>query len=132
MMPMSVLIVDDSPVMRKFICRVMRLAGFEDAEYFEASDGKEALARLELRSVDLILTDINMPHMNGESLMQELQTNGTLVRTPTVVISTDATRDRVHRMLELGAKGYIAKPFCPQALRLELDRILGEPHAGGN
>jgi two-component system chemotaxis response regulator CheY len=131
-MALSVLIVDDSPVMRKFICRVMRLAGFEDAEYLEASNGREALASLETRSVDLILTDINMPHMNGETLMQELQTNGTLLRTRALVISTDATRDRVHRMLDLGAKGYIAKPFCPQALRLELERILGEPHAGGN
>jgi two-component system chemotaxis response regulator CheY len=131
-MPLAVLVVDDSPVMRQFICRLIRLAGFEDVECFEASDGREALARLEIRSVDLILTDINMPQMNGEALMQELHKNGTLLRTPALVISTDATRDRVHRLLELGAKGYITKPFSPQALREELDRILGEPHASGN
>jgi two-component system, chemotaxis family, chemotaxis protein CheY len=131
-MALAVLIVDDSPAMRKFIGRVVRLAGFEDAECVEASDGREALAQLETRSVDVILTDINMPHMNGEALMQELQRNGTLLHTPAVVISTDATRDRVHRMLELGAKGYIAKPFCPEALREKLDGILGEKHAGRN
>ena len=131
-MAMAVLVVDDSPVMRKFICRVIRLAGFEDAEFFEASDGREALAQLEKRSVDVILTDINMPCMNGEALMQALQENGTLLRTPALVISTDATRDRIHRMLELGAKGYISKPFCPEALRAELDRILGEQHACRN
>ena len=131
-MAMAVLVVDDSPVMRKFICRVIRLAGFEDAEFFEASDGREALAQLEKRSVDVILTDINMPCMNGEALMQALQENGTLLRTPALVISTDATRDRIHRMLELGAKGYISKPFCPEALRTELDRILGEQHACRN
>src|SRR5271169_5108530 len=64
--------------------------------------------------------------------MQELQKNGTLLHTPALVISTDATRDRVHRMLELGATGYISKPFCPEALREELDRILGEKHACAN
>jgi two-component system chemotaxis response regulator CheY len=131
-MAMAVLIVDDSPVMRKFICRVMRLAGFEDTEYFEAADGREALARLEMSSVDVILTDINMPGMNGEDLMLELRKNGTLLRTPALVISTDATRDRVQRMLELGARGYISKPFCPQALRDELDRVLGEQYACRN
>jgi two-component system chemotaxis response regulator CheY len=131
-MALAVLIVDDSPVMRKFICRVMRLAGFEEAEYLEASDGREALTRLETAGVDLILTDINMPNMNGEALLQELHDNGTLARTPAVVISTDATHDRIHRMLELGAKGYISKPFCPTALREEVTRILGEPHACGD
>jgi two-component system chemotaxis response regulator CheY len=131
-MALAVLIVDDSPVMRRFIGRLIRLAGFDDAECFEASDGQEALAHLETRRVDLILTDINMPHMNGEALMQELHTNGTLLRTPALVISTDATSDRVHRLLELGAKGYLTKPFCPQTLREELDRILGEPHACGS
>jgi two-component system, chemotaxis family, chemotaxis protein CheY len=128
-MPLAVLIVDDSPVMRKFIGRIVRMAGFEEAECLEASDGCEALAQLETRSVDVILTDINMPCMNGEALMQELQRNGTLLHTPAVVISTDATRDRVHRMFELGAKGYLSKPFCPEALREELERILGEKHA---
>jgi two-component system chemotaxis response regulator CheY len=131
-MPLAILIVDDSPVMRKFIRRVVRLAGFDQAECVEASNGEEALARLETRTVDIILTDINMPHMNGEALMQELHKNGTLRHTPALVISTDATQERLSRMIELGAKGYIAKPFCPEALREELDRILGEKHAGRN
>jgi two-component system, chemotaxis family, chemotaxis protein CheY len=127
-MGFTVLIVDDSPVMRVFIRRVMRLAGFEDAEYLEASDGQDALDRLRTRHVDVILTDINMPRMNGEELLAELDKNGTLSSTPALVISTDATRDRVHRMLALGAQGYISKPFSPEALREELNRVLGETH----
>lgn len=125
-MPYSVLIVDDSPVMRSFIRRVMTLSGFEVRECFEASNGEEALTQLGAHAVDVILTDINMPRMNGEELVRELGKNGTLAIVPAVVISTDATRERVERILGLGAQGYITKPFSPEALREELDRVLGE------
>ncbi|MBZ5600850.1 MAG: response regulator [Acidobacteriia bacterium] len=128
-MPFTVLIVDDSPVMRTFIRRVINLAGYADATFVEASDGREALARLEDCSPDVILTDINMPGMGGEELLQELERNGTLHTTPALVISTDATRDRLHRMMHLGARGYLAKPFLPEDLRRELERVLGANHA---
>ena len=75
-MPYSVLIVDDSPVMRSFIRRVMRLSGFEVGECLEASNGEEALAQLKEHGVDVILTDINMPKMNGEELLRELEASG--------------------------------------------------------
>ncbi len=122
------LIVDDSPLMRAFIKRVIRLAGY-DANPLEAANGREALDCLKAHHADVILTDINMPVMSGEELLIELKNNGTLETTPTLVISTDATRDRAHRMLELGARGYLAKPFSPEALREQLDRILGDGHA---
>lgn len=128
-MALTVMIVDDSPVMRTFIRRAMRLAGFDQADYLGASEGREALAQLRARPVDVILTDINMPGMNGEELLQELERDGALRSIPVVVISTDATRDRVHRMLALGAQGYLAKPFSPEALREEIERVLGVHHA---
>jgi len=124
-MAFTVLIVDDSPVMRAFIRRVMRLAGFEEAWYLEAGNGEEGLASLAVQHVDVILTDINMPRMNGEDFLRELRKNPAYERIPALVISTDATHERVDRMLELGAQGYISKPFPPEALREELDRILG-------
>lgn len=95
----------------------------------EASDGREALRQLEVNHVDIILTDINMPGMDGEELLRELDRSGALRCTPALVISTDATRDRVHRMLSLGAEGYVTKPFTPEALKQELDRVLGAKHA---
>jgi two-component system chemotaxis response regulator CheY len=127
-MAFSVLIVDDSPVMRGFIRRVMTLSGFETSECWEASNGEEALAQLREHPVDVILTDINMPKMNGEELLRQLEKDVRLRSVPTLVISTDATKDRILRMLSLGAEGYITKPFTPEALREELERILGEPH----
>jgi len=124
-MAYSVLIVDDSPVMRAFIRRVMALSGFELRECLEASNGLEALTQLGEHRVDVILTDINMPTMNGEELLRRLGTDGVLRSVPTLVISTDATRDRILRMLALGAEGYMTKPFSPETLREELERVLG-------
>jgi len=131
-MALTVLIVDDSPVMRSFIRRVIRLAGYDDINCVEATDGRDALNRLASVKADVILTDINMPVMNGEEFLLELKNNGTLDSTPALVISTDATHDRAHRMLALGARGYIAKPFSPEALRDQLTSLLGEPDATSN
>jgi two-component system, chemotaxis family, chemotaxis protein CheY len=125
-MAYSVLIVDDSPVMRSFIRRVMTLSGFEVRECFEASNGEEALAQLGQHRVDVILTDINMPTMNGEELLRRLGADGVLKSVPALVISTDATRGRILRMMSLGAEGYMTKPFSPESLREELERVLGE------
>jgi two-component system chemotaxis response regulator CheY len=125
-MPFSVMIVDDSPVMRGFIRRVMTMSGFELSECLEASNGEEALARLAERTVDVILTDINMPKMNGEELLRRLETDARLRSVPTLVISTDATKARILKMLSLGAQGYMTKPFSPETLREELERVLGE------
>jgi two-component system chemotaxis response regulator CheY len=79
--------------------------------------------------VDVILTDINMPKMNGEELLQQLESDQRLRSVPALVISTDATKQRILRMLSLGAEGYMTKPFSPEALREELERILGEGNA---
>jgi two-component system, chemotaxis family, chemotaxis protein CheY len=124
-MPYSVLIVDDSPVMRSFIKRVLAASGFEVGECREAGNGEEALRQLSAQRVDIILTDINMPGMNGEELLRRLCADGVLKTIPAVVISTDATNQRMVRMIELGARGYLSKPFTPETLREELERVLG-------
>jgi two-component system chemotaxis response regulator CheY len=128
-MAYSVLIVDDSPVMRSFIRRVLTLSGFAVGETMEASNGEEALAQISAHRVDVILTDINMPGMNGEELLRKLEADGVLRNIPALVISTDATRERVLKMLALGAEGYMSKPFSPETLREELERVLGERDA---
>jgi two-component system chemotaxis response regulator CheY len=128
-MPFRVLIADDSPAMRLVIRRVIELSGFDVQRFWEAADGREALCLLRHEAVDVMLTDINMPNMNGEQLLVALQSEGKLKALPVVVVSTDATRHRIERMLELGAKGYITKPFQPEALRQELERVLGVVHA---
>jgi two-component system, chemotaxis family, chemotaxis protein CheY len=128
-MAYTVLIVDDSPVMRSFIRRVLALSGFEVGECMEAGNGEEALNQLRAHRVDVILTDINMPGMNGEELLRRLCADGILKTIPALVISTDATNERIVRMIELGAQGYMSKPFSPESLREELERVLGDRNA---
>ncbi len=128
-MAVRVLIVDDSPAMRSFIRRVVTLSGLEVAAYVAAGDGEEGLRLLRREPVDVILTDINMPVMDGERFVECLQQDGTLRQIPVVVVSTDATTSRMQRMLALGAKGYVTKPFSPEMLREELDRVMEASNA---
>lgn len=128
-MALNIMIVDDSPVMRVFLRKVVQLTGLPVGEYCEAGDGEAALKRLRERWVDLILTDINMPGMNGEEFVRTLETDEMLRDIPVIVVSTDATHERIERMFKLGARGYISKPFQPETLRDEVEKILGEQHA---
>jgi two-component system chemotaxis response regulator CheY len=128
-MAYRILIVDDSPAMRAFIRRVIDLSGFEVLEFREAANGLEALEGLRLHPVDAVLTDINMPLMDGEELLRRMAADQALGSIPVLVISTDATEHRIGRMMSLGARGYITKPFLPEVLRAELDRSLGVSYA---
>src|SRR5215469_6080704 len=117
-----ILIVDDSPAMRAFVRRVIDLSGFELAACFEASNGIEALDCLRREWVDVILSDINMPAMDGEEFLRHLEGNALLRSIPVIIISTDGTDQRVERMLAMGARGYVVKPFRPEELRAQLER----------
>jgi two-component system chemotaxis response regulator CheY len=124
-MAIRVLIVDDSPVMRAFIRRVLSISGLEADPVFEAGDGQEALDLLEGNWVDVVLTDINMPNMDGEEFVTELSGRGLLSLVTVVVVSTDATAARMEHLHALGAHGYLSKPFLPEALRAEVERAMG-------
>jgi two-component system chemotaxis response regulator CheY len=126
-MAYRVLITDDSPAMRAFVRRVIEISGFELSDCYEAGDGDEALHLLRHHWVDAILTDINMPGVDGEELLRRLAADEMLRSIPAIVISTDATENRIARLLALGARGYVTKPFRPETLRSELERILGVP-----
>ena len=129
-MAFRVLIVDDSQVMRAFIRRIILLSGMEGAEFLEASDGCEALSLLRREWVDVVLTDINMPSMDGEELVRCLEADDMLKSVPVLIVSTDGTESRMHQMLSLGARGYVKKPFAPETLREELERVLRGEYAG--
>ncbi len=124
-MAFNILIVDDSPSMRKVIRRVLNLAGFEIESFLEASDGREALCLIESEPVDIVLTDINMPNMSGEQLLKTLAAHPTYRAIPVLVISTDRSEDRMTRVLALGARGYVTKPFVPQDLAFAMNRVVG-------
>lgn len=128
-MAFRVLVVDDSPAMRSVIRRVIQLSGFEVEEFLDAGDGGQALRLLRQEAIDVVLTDINMPNITGEQLLCEMRGDEALRNKPVIVVSTDSTEHRIRRMLQLGARGYVTKPFFPEALRQELERVLGVVNA---
>lgn len=124
-MAFDVMIVDDSPAMRRFIRRVIEVSGFGVGRFFDAANGEEALKQLENEWVDVVLTDINMPQMDGETLVKKMRQLEHLAAIPVIVISTDATESRIDRLLSMGAQGYVTKPFAPERLREEIESVLG-------
>ena len=124
-MAYNILIVDDSPAMRRVVRKVLDISGVEAGKYLEAGDGREALSVLRSEWVDLILTDINMPEMDGEELLVEVRNDAMLSSIPVLVVSTDQSESRMHRMMEIGADGYVPKPFLPAKLSEEISRLLG-------
>lgn len=131
-MAFNVLIIDDSPAMRKFIRRVLALSGVEIGECLDAGDGQEALNVLRANWVDIVLTDINMPNMNGEQFMEKMAGDPLLSSIPVLVVSTDRSDARMKRMLGLGAKDYLTKPFLPEQLGGVLGKVLGGQAHGAN
>lgn len=123
-MGIAVLIVDDSDLIRRVLKKVIRQTGIEIAACLEAGDGAEALRLLTRQPVDLILTDINMPGMDGIEMLTQLKRTENCREIPVIVISTEGSADRVDEAMELGAVGYIMKPFTPEALAERL-RSLG-------
>lgn len=118
------LIVDDSPVMRSFVRRSIEIAGLPVSRWLEAAHGAEALERLAEERVDLVLTDLNMPVLDGESLLRRMRGDERLSAVPVVVVSTDGTEQRMARLLALGARGYVRKPFPPEQLCAVLGGVL--------
>jgi two-component system, chemotaxis family, chemotaxis protein CheY len=121
---LRVLIVDDSSVMRKIVDRSLRQAGLELTEVFEASNGAEALARVQETRVDLILSDINMPTMDGLELVRQLQALDNAKGVPIVMVTTEAGESHVVQALSSGARGYIRKPFSPDQIKERLIPLL--------
>jgi two-component system chemotaxis response regulator CheY len=117
MKPARVLIVDDSSVMRKIVGRSLRQAGLEMQEVLEAANGSEALNLVRERPVDLILSDINMPMMDGLEFVRQLRGIPGAQKVPVVMITTEAGEAHVVQALSSGASGYIRKPFTPDQIK---------------
>ena len=125
MSQIKALIVDDSSVMRKIVERSLRQAGLDLSSVLEAGNGAEALGLLDTNPVDLILSDINMPVMDGLEFVRQLQTVDKLRGIPVVMITTEGSESNVVQALSLGAKGYIRKPFTPDQVKEHVLPVLG-------
>ncbi|HLY39872.1 MAG TPA: response regulator [Terracidiphilus sp.] len=121
MRELRVLIVDDSSVMRKIIERALRQAGVELQVVHEAASGTEGLELLKTKQVDLILSDINMPSMDGLEFLRRLRAQDLAPGIPVVMITTESSAEHVKQAIEAGAQGYIRKPFTTDQVK---DRVV--------
>ncbi len=120
----TVLIVDDSNTMRKIVSRSLRQAGIDFSTILEAADGQEALDVLASNSVDVVLSDINMPNMNGLEFLKAKAENDAIKDIPVVMISTETGADIIDEAKSYGAKGAIKKPFTPDLINETLGALL--------
>ncbi len=120
----NVLLVDDSSTMRKIIGRSLRQAGIEFDNIFEAADGLEALEVLEKEHVDIVLSDINMPNMDGIAFLREKANREGIKDIPVLMISTETGDDIIGEAKSLGAVGAIKKPFTPDKVNEVLGPLL--------
>ena len=127
---MRVLIVDDSAVMRKVIERSLRQAGIELSDVFQAGNGEEALeVLLTAPPLDFILSDINMPGMDGLRFLELRREQNLAPGTPVIMITTEASQPLVLRAIAAGARGYICKPFTSDQIKARILPLLASAHA---
>ena len=115
------LIVDDSSVMRKIVERALRQAGIDPLVVHEAGTGAEGLEVLKTKQVDLILSDINMPAMDGLEFLRQIRTQQLAAGVPVVMITTESSEEHVKAAIQAGAQGYIRKPFTAEQVK---ERVL--------
>lgn len=131
-MAYNVLIVDDSATMRALVRKVLKISGLELGECFEGANGREALEILEHNWIDLVLSDLHMPEMDGAALVKALRGNHLWQTIPVVLITTEGRQEVLAPFFEGGVQGYIHKPFRPEDIKEKIQHILGEawvPHA---
>ena len=121
MSEIRVLIVDDSSVMRKIVERALWQAGLEPLVVLEAGSGVEGLDALRAGSVQLILSDINMPSMDGLEFLRQLRAQNLADGVPVVMITTESSEEHVRQAIQAGAQGYIRKPFTAEQVK---ERVL--------
>jgi two-component system chemotaxis response regulator CheY len=117
----TVLAADDSATMRQMVGFCLKRAGFD---VVEASDGRDALSKLKGRKVDLVITDLNMPNLNGIDLIKQVRLLPGYRFTPILMLTTEAQETRKKEGQAAGATGWIVKPFDPDQLLKVVKRVL--------
>jgi two-component system chemotaxis response regulator CheY len=120
----TVLVVDDSAMMRKVVLRVLKMADVDFESVLEAGDGDQALTLLRANTVALIMCDINMPNMSGLQLLQQIKEEKLASGVPIVMVTTESSEPQVRQAILAGARGYIRKPFTVDHIKNNVKPLL--------
>jgi two-component system chemotaxis response regulator CheY len=123
---LNVLVVDDSAAIRKILIRALGQTDLHIGQIYEASDGVEALNVLRTNEVRLVLSDVNMPNMDGLQLLKQLHQVPNWKQLSVLMISTEGSQAKVLEAVELGAKGYLRKPFTADQIKEKVLTCLGQ------
>lgn len=121
-MTWTIMAVDDSTSIRQMVRFALKQAGHE---VIEAADGNDALAQLDGRRVDMIITDLNMPHLDGIGLIKEVRSRSAYRGIPIVMLTTESQEKKKMEGKAAGATGWIVKPFRPEQLLSVIGKVLG-------
>lgn len=122
-MPITILIVDDSSVMRAMIIKSLRMSGLIIKTIHQAANGVEGLQVLKSHKIDLVIVDINMPVMDGQEMLEQMCIDQNMTNIPTIVISTEGSQKRREWMASKGAV-FIHKPFLPRTIRNTVKKLM--------
>ena len=120
-MPKTVLIVDDSATIRQVVGMTLKGAGYE---VMEACDGKDALRKLDGKKINLIISDVNMPNMDGITFVRELKKNAAYKFVPVIMLTTEGNEEKKKAGQEAGAKAWVVKPFQPAQMLAAVSKLL--------
>jgi len=118
---MKVLVVDDFSTMRRIVKNLLRDLGFTNIQ--EADDGNTALPMLQCGNFDFVVTDWNMPGMQGIDLLKAIRADASLAHIPVLLITAEAKKEQIVMAAQAGVNGYIVKPFTAATLKTKLDKI---------
>ncbi len=116
------LVVDDFSTMRRIVCNLLKESGFTEME--EAEDGKSALTKLRSGKFDFVVCDINMPNVNGLEFLAEAKKDAALMHIPILMVTAEARKEDILLAAQLGAAGYVVKPFTKAILEDKVIYIL--------
>jgi two-component system, chemotaxis family, chemotaxis protein CheY len=121
---MKILIVDDFSTMRRIIRNLLKEIGYNNAD--EAEDGQVALAKLKAEAFDFVVSDLNMPNMNGFELLHAVRADPALASLPVLLVTAEAKKEDIITAAQAGASGYIVKPFTKATLEEKLNKIIAK------
>jgi two-component system chemotaxis response regulator CheY len=122
-MSQTILVVDDSPTVVKFVTFSLKSSGYNVVTACDGMDAIEKMSNLP-ESVDLVITDLNMPNLDGYGLIETLRANDQHRRTPIIILSSEEGEDDRERGMQVGATSYLVKPFKSQLLLTEVSKHL--------
>jgi two-component system chemotaxis response regulator CheY len=121
---MKIITIDDSSTMRRIIKNTLERIGY-GGDILEAEDGKQALSVLSKNKVDLIITDWNMPNMDGLSFVKAIRSMREWDDVPIIMVTTEAAKEDILEALKAGVNNYIVKPFTPEVLKEKIEIVMG-------